>query len=161
MKLSTKILPQFEVVIEIPRGSFLKRGWDGTVDFVSPFPCPFNYGAIPDYIGGEGDLLDAVVLGPRLPRGKIVSVIAQGAVGLTDRGMYDDKLICSNRPLKVWQRHLVLIFFHMYGLSKRLLNFYRGRPGLTYCNGWGSVAKAMARARPRKDSDWNGPVIPF
>jgi hypothetical protein len=35
-------LPQFEVVIEISRGSFLKRGWDGTVDFVSPFPCPFN-----------------------------------------------------------------------------------------------------------------------
>ena len=76
-----------EVVIEIPRGSFLKRGWNGTVDFVSPFPCPFNYGAIPDYIGGEGDLLDAVVLGPRLPRGKRVSVVAQGAVGLTDRGI--------------------------------------------------------------------------
>jgi inorganic pyrophosphatase len=59
-------LPQVEVVIEIPRGSFLKRGWDGSVDFISPFPCPFNYGAIQDYIGGDGDLLDAVVLGPRL-----------------------------------------------------------------------------------------------
>ena len=35
-------LPQVEVVIEIPRGSFLKRGWDGSVDFISPFPCPFN-----------------------------------------------------------------------------------------------------------------------
>ena len=75
-------LPQFEVVIEIPCGSFLKRGWDGSVDFISPFPCPFNYGSIPDYIGCEGDFLDAVVLGPRLTRGKIVSVIAQGAVGL-------------------------------------------------------------------------------
>ena len=104
-------MPKVEVVIEIPRGSFLKRGWDGSVDFISPFPCPFNYGAIPDYIGGEGDLLDAVVLGPRLPRGKIVSVIAQGAVGLTDRGMYDDKLICSNRPLTVWKMRLVLISF--------------------------------------------------
>ena len=161
MKLCTKILPQFEVVIEIPRGSFLKRGWDGTVDFVSPFPCPFNYGAIPDYIGGEGDLLDAVVLGPRLSRGKRVSVFARGAVGLTDRGMYDDKLICSNKPLRVWQRHLILIFFHIYGLSKRLLNFYRGRPGLTCCNGWGSVANAIARAHPRKDMAWNGPVVPF
>ena len=33
---------ELEVVIEIPRGSFLKRGSDGQVDFVSPFPCPFN-----------------------------------------------------------------------------------------------------------------------
>src|SRR5210317_550738 len=125
-------MPKIKAVIEIPCGSFLKRGWNGNVDFVSPFPCPFNYGSIPDYIGCEGDLLDAVVLGPRLPCGKIVSVIAQGAVGLTDRGMYDDKLICSNIPLNVRQRRLVLIFFHMYGLSKRLLNFYRGRSGPTY-----------------------------
>jgi hypothetical protein len=31
-----------KVVIEVPRGSFLKRGWSGKVDFVSPCPCPFN-----------------------------------------------------------------------------------------------------------------------
>jgi inorganic pyrophosphatase len=163
-KIKDKIdgqLPQFKVFIEIPRGSFLKRGWNGSVDFVSPFPCPFNYGSIPNYIGCEGDLLDAVVLGPRLPRGKIVNVFAHGAVGLTDRGMYDDKLICSKRPLTVWQRYGVLIFFHIYGLSKRLLNLYRGRPGPTFCNGWGSVAKAIARARLRKDIDWTGPSIPF
>ena len=116
-------MPKVEAVIEVPRGSFLKRGWDGTVDFVSPFPCPFNYGAIPEYIGCEGDLPDAVVLGPRLPRGKILSVIARGAVGLTDRGMYDDKFVCSNRPLRVWQRHLVLIFFHMNGLSPSIRKY--------------------------------------
>jgi inorganic pyrophosphatase len=153
--------PKVEVVIEIPRGSFVKRGWSESVDFISPVPCPFNYGAIPDYIGGEGDLLDAVVLGPRLPRGTRVRVIAQGAVGLTDRGIYDDKLICSNKPLRGWQRHLVLIFFHIYGLSKRLLNFYRGRSGPTYCNGWQNVASAIARARPRSDEDWKGPAVPF
>ena len=33
-----------DVVIEIPRWSFLKRGSSGGVDFVSPFPCPYNYG---------------------------------------------------------------------------------------------------------------------
>ena len=114
-----------------------------------------------DYIGCEGDLLDAVVLGPRLPRGETVNVIAHGAVGLIDRGMYDDKLICSNRALTDWQRRLVLIFFHVYGLSKRLLNLYRGRSGPTYCNGWGSAADAIARAHPRKDMDWNGPLVSF
>ncbi len=61
--------PCVEVVIEIPRGSFLKRGSTGCVDFVSPFPCPFNYGSVRQYIGGEGDYLDAVVLGPRLAAG--------------------------------------------------------------------------------------------
>ncbi len=58
--------PEVDVVIEIPRGSFLKRGSTGHVDFVSPLPCPFNYGSVPQYLGQEGDLLDAVVLGPRL-----------------------------------------------------------------------------------------------
>ena len=38
---------QVEVCIEIPRGSFIKRGSSGELDFVSPFPCPFNYGSIP------------------------------------------------------------------------------------------------------------------
>ena len=52
----------FEVTIEVPRWGFVKRGSTDRVDFVSPIPCPFNYGAIPDYLGGEGDLLDAVVL---------------------------------------------------------------------------------------------------
>jgi inorganic pyrophosphatase len=153
--------PQVEVVIEIPRGSFVKRGWGGGVDFISPFPCPFNYGSIPDYIGLEGDLLDAVVLGPRLPRGKSIRIFAQGAVGMTDRGMYDDKVICSYTPLGDKQKHWVILFFHIYALSKRILNFYRGRSGPSYCNGWGSAASAIARSKPRKDVDWNGPVIPF
>ena len=58
-----------EVIIEIPRGSFLKRGSTGELDFISPFPCPFHYGSISPFIGLDGDLLDAVVLGPRLPGG--------------------------------------------------------------------------------------------
>ena len=64
-----KVVPLIEVIIEIPRGGFLKRGSTGELDFISPFPCPFNYGSIPAFIGLDGDLLDAVVLGPRLPRG--------------------------------------------------------------------------------------------
>jgi inorganic pyrophosphatase len=63
---------ELEIVIEIPRGSFFKRGSKGRIDFISPLPCPFNYGSVPDYLGLEGDLLDAVVLGPRLPHGSVV-----------------------------------------------------------------------------------------
>ncbi len=88
--------PEVEVVIEVPRGSFLKRGSTGHVDFISPLPCPFNYGSVPTYLGLEGDLLDALVLGPRLPLGARIRVKAWGAVTLIDRGMSDDKLVCSD-----------------------------------------------------------------
>ena len=152
--------PQFEVVIEIPRGSFIKRGSSGRVDFVSLFPCPFNYGSIHEYLGLEGDLLDAVVLGPRLPRGSRVTVQAFGAVGLTDRDMYDDKLICSQQPLNQWERVLVLLFFHFYAKGKGLLNFYRGRRGRNACEGWCDARDALARARPR-DGLWRGPTVPY
>ena len=54
---------------------------------------------MPRYVGMEGDLLDALVLGPRLPLGARLRVRAWGAVTLTDRGMQDDKLVCGDRPV--------------------------------------------------------------
>ena len=152
--------PEVEVLIEIPRGSFRKRGSTGRIDFVSPFPCPFNYGSVPQYVGLEGDLLDAVVLGRRLPLGARVRVRAWGAVMLTDRGMTDDKLICSEEPLSPNQRRRVLRFFHFYAMCKGLLNIYRHRPGRNACDGWCSAGVAIARAKPRDDT-WQGPPIPF
>jgi inorganic pyrophosphatase len=154
-------VPEVTVVIEIPRGSFLKRGSSGRVDFVSPLPCPFNYGAVDTLIGLEGDLLDAVVLGPRLPRGTRVTVRAYGAVGLTDRGMYDDKLICSQHPIGASQKALVLAFFRFYAVCKHLLNLIRGQAGRNACEGWANSTDAIARASPRIDNDWKGPSISF
>jgi inorganic pyrophosphatase len=152
--------PTVEVVIEIPRGSFLKRGSTGRIDFVSPFPCPFNYGSVPAFVGLEGDLLDAVVLGPRLALGSRVRVPAWGAVTLTDRGMSDDKLICSERPVNARERRMVLRFFRFYAVCKGLLNVLRRRPGRNACDGWLEPAQAIARARPRDDA-WRGPPVPF
>jgi inorganic pyrophosphatase len=152
--------PEVEVVIEIPRGSFRKRGSTGQIDFVSPFPCPFNYGSVPQLVGQEGDLLDAVVLGRRLPLGSHVRVRAWGAVVLTDRGMTDDKLICSEQPLSPIQQHLVLGFFHLYAKCKGLLNLWRLRRGRNACDGWCSAREAIARAKPRDDT-WRGPPVPF
>jgi len=147
-------------VIEVPRGSFLKRGFTGRIDFVSPLPCPFNYGSVPIYLGLEGDLLDAVVLGPRLPLGTRIRVKAWGAVTLTDRGMMDDKLICSEKPLSPLERLRVLRFFRFYARCKGLLNAWRRRPGRNACEGWCEAAQALARARPR-DHAWRGPPVDF
>ena len=154
------LAPRVDVVIEIPRGSFLKRGSNGHIDFVSPFPCPFNYGSIHEYIGGEGDLLDAVVLGPRLAVGSRVRVNAYGAVGLSERFMYDDKLICSVREITSTERRNILIFFKLYAFSKGILNLFRGQRGRSRCEGWGEAAAAIARAVPI-DNSWQGPRIGY
>jgi len=152
--------PEIEVVIEVPRGSFIKRGSTGRIDFVSPLPCPFNYGCVPLYVGMEGDLLDALVLGPRLSVGARLRVKAWGAITLTDRGMQDDKLVCSDRAVTPSQRRDVLRFFHFYAKCKGLLNFWRRRPGRNACEGWCGADAAIARARPR-DAAWHGPTIAF
>jgi inorganic pyrophosphatase len=152
--------PELEVLIEVPRGSFLKRGPSGCVDFVSPLPCPFNYGAVPQYLGLEGDLLDAVVLGPRLPFGRLLRISAWGAIALTDRGMTDHKLICSHAPVSPEERRRLLRFFRFYARCKGLLNFWRRRPGRNACGGWISTSEALACARPR-DAGWRGPQVPY
>ena len=151
---------EVDVVIEIPRGSFLKRGSIGQVDFISPLPCPFNYGSVPAYVGCEGDLLDALVLGPRLPLGTRLRAKAWGAVTLTDRGMTDDKLVCSDRPVSPAERRRILRFFRFYAKCKGLLNAWRRRPGRNACDGWCEASEAIARARPRDDS-WRGPPVEF
>ena len=129
--MTSAIVPELEVVIEVPRGSFLKRGSTGRVDFVSPLPCPFNYGSVPQYLGLENDLLDAVVLGPRLPAGAHVR-----------------------------QRRALMRFFAFYARCKGLLNLLRRRPGRNACEGWLDASAALARARPR-GPDWRGPTVPY
>lgn len=152
--------PVVEVVIEIPRWTFLKRGSTGHVDFVSPLPCPYNYGSVPDRVGLEGDLLDAVVLGPRLPRGTRLRLPAYGAVGMAERGLYDDKLVCGSSEPSSGARTRIVTFFHVYSAMKRFLNLLRGLPTDGRCTGWGNAGDALARSRPR-DASWHGPEVPF
>jgi len=138
---------EVDVVIEVPRGSFLKRGSNGSIDFVSPLPCPYNSGAVPTHLGLEGDLLDALVLGPRLRLGTRKRLRAWGAVTLTDRGMVDDKLICSDCRPSADEIQRVLRFFRFYSRCKALLNFARRRPGPNCCDGWRTAKDALSRAR--------------
>ncbi len=156
----TRQTPELEVVIEVPRGSFLKRGSSGSIDFVSPLPCPFNYGAVPTLLGLEGDLLDALVLGPRLRFGARVRVRAWAAVTLMDRGMVDDKLICSATQPSPRQIENVVRFFHVYARCKGLLNLWRRRPGRNACDGLRSASDALARARPLSGA-LTRPLVPF
>lgn len=149
---SNEIAPLVDVIIETPRGSFLKRGSTGKLDFISPLPCPFNYGSIPTHIGLDNDFLDAVVLGPRLPVNAKVSVYARGSIGMIDGGQYEDKLICAQTPISKRQQHFILLFFKLYAKAKYLLNLIKGHKGRNSCEGWRDVASAFARAKPSHHS---------
>lgn len=126
---------ELEVVIEVPLGGFIKRRDDGSIDFVSPAPCPFNYGSVPDTRSGDGDRLDALVLGPRLSRGARVRRRVVGHVRFTDAGQEDPKIICAERPLSRADRARIIAFFAVYARAKGLLNRLRGKPGPTRYDG--------------------------
>jgi inorganic pyrophosphatase len=129
------VTDDLEVVIEVPLGSFIKRRDDGSVDFVSPLPCPFNYGSVPGTRSGDGDRLDAVVLGPRLRRGARVRVKVVARVRFTDAGQDDPKLIGSCRPLTRVDRARITAFFTVYARAKGLVNRLRGKAGPTRYGG--------------------------
>jgi inorganic pyrophosphatase len=133
---ATGVRPRPTVVIDVPRGSFLKRSDDGSVDFVSPVPAPFNYGHIPGTLADDGEGIDAVVLGPRLQRGTTLTISVQERIGFLDAGVSDPKWVCSPRPLNDAERRYVERFFRHYALAKRLINWVRGRKGPTRYLGW-------------------------
>ena len=101
------------VVIEIPAGRTdkwelrkpdgaltwnIKKGKPRVVKYIG---YPGNYGMIPQTmlpkeLGGDGDALDAIVLGPTLKRGSVVKVRLRGILKLLDNGEQYDKLITVN-----------------------------------------------------------------
>lgn len=123
------------VRIEVPRFSFVKREADGEVDFVSPVPCPFNYGSIPGAIAPDGDAPDALVLGARVAAGTEVDAEVWAVVRFVDDDARDDKLVCgAQRPTDL---ELVAVgaFFRVYARARAGLNALAGRQGRTAYEG--------------------------
>ena len=98
------------VVVEIPAGTTAKwevtkpdgrLAWerrDGQPRRVRYLGYPGNYGMVPrtllpQELGGDGDPLDVIVLGPAAERGAVLKVRVVGVLRLLDRGEQDDKLL--------------------------------------------------------------------
>lgn len=98
------------IVIEIPAGRTEKwetRKSDGAMTWnikkgkprvVKYIGYPGNYGMIPQTLlplelGGDGDPLDAIVLGPPISRGSVTQAKLIGVLKLLDKDEQDDKLI--------------------------------------------------------------------
>jgi inorganic pyrophosphatase len=122
-----------QVVVEIPTGTIDKwevRKTDGALVWeknkgiprvVNYIGYPGNYGMVPKtifskLIGGDGDPLDAIVLGPPVPRGSIISVKIIGLMEMKDSKEADHKLLCVAKNT------------HFYTLNSinDLINYYPG-----------------------------------
>jgi inorganic pyrophosphatase len=132
------------VIVEVARWSLWKRRENGSLDFISPLPCPFNYGSVPGTLAPDGDREDAVVLGPRLRSGTRLRARVIGRVRFIDAGLPDAKWICapansgaSSGPdcLSAVDRLRIALFFAVYSRGKRALNALRGLPGPTHYAG--------------------------
>eukprot|EP00276_Gloeochaete_wittrockiana_P003542 CAMPEP_0184657108 /NCGR_PEP_ID=MMETSP0308-20130426/16981_1 /TAXON_ID=38269 /ORGANISM="Gloeochaete witrockiana, Strain SAG 46.84" /LENGTH=242 /DNA_ID=CAMNT_0027094517 /DNA_START=42 /DNA_END=767 /DNA_ORIENTATION=+ len=134
----TNLPRQLEVVIEISKWGFTKKKADGSVDFFSPIPTPFNYGSVPSLgTAGDGDPQDALVLGPKLPSGHTASYPAYGLVKFTDGGSIDNKIVLNQVPSvpSGFDKFSVNMFFTVYGVCKKILNTVQGKQGETHYAG--------------------------
>ncbi len=133
-----------QVEIEVPRWGFIKRKPDQRIDIISPLPCPFNYGSLPNTVAPDGDPIDAIVLGPRLAQGERLWVPVLGAVRFIDADQEDPKLICGDDAL-TWSAWLqVQAFFSAYARYKKAIYKVQGKRGRVAFEGWvhpGSVIR--------------------
>lgn len=112
----------------------IKRREDGSIDFVSPLPCPYNYGSVPGTLGDDGDREDAVVLGRRLPKGVYSQLPVLARAHFYDAGRYDGKWVCG-QALRERDKRALVVFFSLYAACKGVLNRLRGLRGSTRFEG--------------------------
>ena len=99
--LGEKAPEEFNVIVEIPRGSHNKYEIDKETGLIkldrvnysaATYPC--DYGFAPRTLWDDGDALDVIVLTTNpIPPGILVSVRPVGIMQMTDGGESDDKVI--------------------------------------------------------------------
>ena len=152
------------VVVEIPAGTNAK--WqvdpsDGLLkwDFrdekpriVAYLPYPGNYGMVPrtalsKELGGDGDPLDVMILGPAVRRGEIVKARIIGVLKFFDGGEQDDKILAIMPDTKLGNVHdlksLQEQFPGALEIVKLWMKNYKG-PGEMEFQGVGDVHEAKA-----------------
>lgn len=148
-------------VVEIPAGACEKwevkldgvMRWDmkdGKPRNVKYLGYPCNYGIVPrallgEELGGDGDPLDMLVLGPSLPRGTVLPVQVIGLIHLVDDGDMDDKLIAvqegSSLAKATNMAELEDSFPGITTILETWFENYKG-PGALQCKGFGDKAEA-------------------
>jgi len=150
-------------VVEIPAGACEKwevkqdglMHWDmkdGKPRHVKYLGYPCNYGMVPRTVlgkelGGDGDPLDMLVLGPALPRGTVLPVQVIGLIHLIDAGDKDDKLIAVQKDSPLAKATTLAQLDELYpGITSILETWfenYKGKDALQ-CQGFGDKDEAAA-----------------
>ncbi len=150
-------------VIEIPAGSIQKweinksNGqieWEienGKPRLINYIGYPGNYGFIPQTylpkdLGGDGDPLDIIVLGPSAKRGEVLKCKILGVLYLQDRGEDDDKLIAVSEDSPLFSISTFVELEENYPGIKDILSLwftnYKGK-GKMKVRGIGNEKEAM------------------
>ncbi len=109
------------ILIETPRGSFVKRNEHGDIDYVSPLPSPFHYGRLQGFQGGDGDPMDAIWFGATPVDNRATGRVV-GVVHFVDGGQVDDKWVLTDQAtLSAWQKRQLTYFFALYARLKNIL----------------------------------------
>ena len=85
-------------MVDLKSGNIELEQKNGGPRYVQYLGYPCNYGNIPRSVllkskGGDGDAVDALVLGPSVPTGSVVRGRAIGVMSLMDTGEKDDKVV--------------------------------------------------------------------
>ena len=156
-----------QIVVEIPSGTNDKwqvnkrtgaLEWeqhDGATRVIQYLGYPGNYGIIPQTLlpaelGGDGDPLDVLLLGPTLERGTVVQARAIAVLRLVDRGERDDKIIAVgvSGPLSD-ARSLEDLDANYPGVRTIIETWFTNYKGsaVATSNGYASADSAMAVVR--------------
>ncbi len=155
--------PLVQVVVEIPAGTNEKwqvekatgaLEWErenGVPRVVQYLGYPGNYGIVPRTLlprelGGDGDPLDVLLLGPAQPRGSVVPARVIAMLRLVDRGERDDKIVAVpvSGPLSD-ARDLAILEARYPGVRQIVETWftnYKG-PRVAVSNGWVDADSAM------------------
>ena len=150
------------VVVEIPAGTNDKwevdksdgsLAWEiknGKPRVVQYLPYPANYGMVPrtllpKELGGDGDPLDVLLLGPATDRGALVEARLVGVLRLLDGGEQDDKLIAISVDAPLGQVATMAALEAEYAgiitILETWMSNYKG-PGELRSLGFGEVDEA-------------------
>ncbi|MFL9843064.1 inorganic diphosphatase [Flavobacterium rhizosphaerae] len=147
------VLPTFDVLVEIPKGSRNKYEYDFELKKIrfdrmlySSMMYPADYGFIPETLALDGDPLDVLVLStePTVP-GCVIEVKAIAVFNMADDKGQDEKVICvpvsdpmvnDCTDIKDINPHLIKEIEHFFKVYKDLEN------KKVEVKGWGDAAEA-------------------
>jgi len=137
LALGEKVPEEFNVIIEIPKGSKNKYEIDKETGLIkldramkSSQDYPFDYGFAPQTIWDDGDALDVIVLSTYpVSTGILVKVRPVAVMHMTDSGESDDKIIAVPVKDPRWENvrdltdinpHTVKEFQHFFETYKSI-----------------------------------------